>query len=83
MTTTNLTTPTMGGEVYVGFHRKADGTAYVFADVADSRWQEGFWEGSIRLRAHDARRGTARRRGLRQAQTASGGEIVSTARPIA
>lgn len=37
MTTTNLTTPTMGGEVYVGFHRKADGTAYVFADVADSR----------------------------------------------
>nr|DAF78265.1 MAG TPA: phospho-N-acetylmuramoyl-pentapeptide-transferase [Caudoviricetes sp.] len=57
MTTTILTTPTMGGEVYVGFHRKADGTAYVFADVADSRWQEGFWEarsGSVLMTPDEA-----------------------------
>lgn len=33
MTYTILTTHTLGGEIEIGFHRKADGTAYAFADV--------------------------------------------------
>ena len=39
MTYTILTTHTLGGEIEIGFHRKADGTAYAFADLADKNAQ--------------------------------------------